>query len=161
MAVSAVREIGSADPITQTAETAISKSEDNASKNDAAEARIAYLEARATLLQGSIDENQSRLSLSPFWVAGKVASGRSILSSSGRHDFSVSRQGTGRYLIQWDTAHPLGRDYVYSISQELGSNFVVHSMSENVGQSSTSMQVRFTNFQNSDRDTEFCFVILG
>ena len=99
--------------------------------------------------------------LSPFWVAGKVASNGTVLSASGRHSFMVARLAAGVCKITWTTTHPLGRHYIYTVNQELGDSFTLHSMTEDGRESSTMMQARFTTFQNSSADTEFSFTVLA
>ena len=99
--------------------------------------------------------------LSPYWIAVKIATAGTILTAAGRYTFTCKRFQLGRYRIEWTPAHPAGRRYIYTVSQELGVSAVVHSMTEDAGETYTSMRVRFTSYQDADRDTEFCFTILA
>ena len=99
--------------------------------------------------------------LSPFWVAGNLPTNGAILSAAGRYAFMATRIQTGRYCIERAQAHPQGRHYIYTLAQELGVSATVHSMTEDAGETSTSMRVRFTSWQDADRDTELSFTILA
>ena len=54
--------------------------------------------------------NQS--ALSPFWVAGKIDSNGTMLTSKGRYSFTSILESTGVYLISFTPSHPDGIHYV-------------------------------------------------
>ncbi len=64
-------------------------------------------------VDGHIHYNTITQPPSPFWVAGRVNGiTTSVLSSKGRHTFTVEGLQTGFYQMTWYTAHPDGANFI-------------------------------------------------
>jgi hypothetical protein len=65
---------------------------------------------------------------SAYWVQGSFdGANLSILSSTGRHPFSLLRPSgasTGLYRVVWDVAHPSGSNYTIQLTAENGFAYI-------------------------------------
>ena len=53
-----------------------------------------------------------------MWAAGMVSATGSKLSGTGQMSWTVSRVSTGIYTITWGTAHPLGANYIVTLTAQ-------------------------------------------
>jgi hypothetical protein len=55
------------------------------------------------------------------WVAGRFNNSLTILTSSGQQTFTLTKQSTGTYNVNWTTAHPSGGNYGICVSVRGGA----------------------------------------
>ncbi len=82
----------------------------------------------------------------PFWVAGRInGTDVTVLTSKGRHGFTVTRSQTGFFRVSWTTPHPDG------------DNFIVVCQGEGVGGNTWNIlpNANTTTLANSATDVHF------
>jgi hypothetical protein len=93
---------------------------------------------------------------SPFWVAGKVDSNTSILTSSGRVGFTIAQTATGNYRVDFASPHPAGVNYIVSLTST-AANYWVDGAS--ITASSFLVALRASNF--GAQNSPFFFTVLA
>jgi hypothetical protein len=119
---------------------------------------LTVLTAADTAKTYRICGNSSGGNISPFWICGKVASNGSVLSSHGTYSFTVSKNGTGTYLIYPTNANFSNTNYIVNVSCQV-DNAYAHARI-NTASLSTSSFLIATYVNNTLTDCTFNFTVV-
>ena len=113
------------------------------------------------ICSGSIYANNltsGTVSANPFWIAGKVNSAGTALSSLGRNTYGCTKQATGQYTITPSSANPFpNANYIIQLTcQVTGINATAHVVSASV--STTAFNI-LTYINGSVADCAFHFTV--
>jgi hypothetical protein len=109
------------------------------------------------LVNGIIVDNER--SLNPFWICGKVAANGTVLSSNrGKYLFTVTKNGTGTYLITPTNANFSDTNYIINVTCQVDSNHA-HARINSASMSVSSFLIA-TYVNNVFADCTFHFSVI-
>jgi hypothetical protein len=109
------------------------------------------------LVNGIIVDNER--SLNPFWICGKVAANGTVLSDSrGKFAFTVSRSGTGMYVIRPTNANFSDTNYIVSVTCQVDGNNAHARISSSSISVSSFLVITYVN--NAQSDCIFNFSVI-